>query len=412
MTREQFGDKLGWATSTIQKWEHGGTRAVLADRAACLDETLAALNPEQLERFTAALTEAGSTEGVHAGGTAATFAADEEDDMRRRTFGTFAVAAAATTLSPAARIGKSDVARLEAISAELETDMQRQGGAALVDDAVAALDRGLALVDTATFDGTTGRHLMSAVGNLAAQTGWLAYDADRHALARKCFTEAMSLAGTVDDDWLTAYACLTAALQPINLARNGIGSASRALPLIARAADAMRRQPPSRVHALIAVREAAALGVLGDADRFGQAIATAWRELERAERYESVDDCPQWVRFVTPQEIRGHEARGCAAVGRIRAALGLYEVAVTEHASPSNIANMGAWAASAHAQVGDLDGALARALPVVTQLESAVMSPRTVRTLIPVRKALETVPAGADFCARFDALDAKGSVSA
>ncbi|WP_109523592.1 MULTISPECIES: helix-turn-helix domain-containing protein [Nocardia] len=413
MTREQLADVLGWGASTIQKWEHGATRSISGDRADALDKTLADLTPVQLERFTDALTEARATQGVHPGVTVATLAAEEEDDdMRRRTFGTLAVAAAATTLAPAARIGRADVARLEAISAQLESDLQRQGGAALVDGAVAALDYGLALVDGATFDGTTGRALMSAVGNLATQTGWLAYDADRHGLARRCFTEALSLAGTVDDDWLTANACLTAALQPVALARNGIGSASRALPLVARAADAMRRQAPSRIHALIATREAAAYGVMGDADGFGRAISTAWRELDRAELYEPVDDCPQWLRFVTPQEIRGHEARGCADVGRSRAALGLYEVAITEHASPSNAANMGAWAASARAQIGDLDGALAQALPVLKQLESAVTSPRTLKALTPVREALRAVPAAADFCARFDALDARGSVSA
>ncbi|WP_405181625.1 helix-turn-helix domain-containing protein [Nocardia sp. NBC_01377] len=258
MTREQFAERLGWATSTVQKWEHGGSRAVLGDRAATLDTTLAELSSEQLARFTAALTEAESDRSRHPGTAAATSAADEEHDMRRRTLGTLALAAAATSLAPA-RVGGSDAIRLEGIAAELSAAAQRSGGVGLVGDAQGALDRGLALLDSGTFDGDTGRMLMSAVGHLATTTGWLAYDSHQHALARRCFTEALSLAATADDDGLIARACLTASSQPISSARNGQCSASRALPLISRAADAMHRKPPSRIHALIAVREASAL---------------------------------------------------------------------------------------------------------------------------------------------------------
>ncbi|GAA5041772.1 helix-turn-helix domain-containing protein [Nocardia callitridis] len=412
MTREQFGERLGWAASTVQKWEHGGARRVLGDRAATLDTALAGLTAPELERFTAALTAAAWEKDGHPEGTAAAPSTDEEDDMRRRDFGILAIAAATTRVGPS-RISRGDASRLEAIGAELEATAQRSGGANLVSDGTAALRKGLALLDSGTFDAPTGRLLVSAVGQLAAQTGWLAYDADQHALARHCFTEALSLAGTVDDDWLTASVCLTAASQPIALARKGKGSACRALPLTSRAADAMRRHPPSRIHALVAVREAAALGVMGDSGGFDRAIATAWRELERAEQHESVDECPAWLRFVTAQEIRGHEARGCASLGRSHAALNLYEVANTERASPGNRANTGAWTALARTQIGDLDGALVGGMSVLTQLESVVASPRTLKVLVPVRKAVQSLPAATEFCARLDrALNAEGTVSA
>ncbi|MBH0778784.1 helix-turn-helix domain-containing protein [Nocardia bovistercoris] len=402
LTREEWSERLGWAAATIQKWEGGGKREVRGERADSLDTALAELTPEQFHRFSAAVSEARLAQGVHPGGTVTVPGADEEEDMRRRTFGTLAVAAAATTLAPS-RIGLEDVDRLETIVADLGSDAQRSGGATLVSRAVNMLDEGVALVEGGTFDAVTGRRLMSAVGNLASQAGWFAYDNRQPALARRCFSEAISLAATADDDALMARACVTAALQPIQA-----GSASRALTLVGRAADAMRRQPPSRIHALIAVREASALSALGDRDGFSRAIATAWRELERAENFEPVEACPQWLRFVTAQEIRGHEARGCTDVGKHRTALGLYEVALTEHASPANVANTRAWAASARADVGDLDGALAGALPVVKQLESEVTSPRTLMVLSPVRKALRELPAASVFCARFDALNAKG----
>ncbi|MGN2638544.1 hypothetical protein ACWEKT_20275 [Nocardia takedensis] len=412
MSLLEFSAHLGVSPRIVSVWEAKG--AAITPRPvnqAALDRSLSRLDPDERARFlevmpddTGTLTEARSAVSGHPGGA---LMSPEEDEMRRRTFGTLAVAAATTSFT-SVHVGATDVARIEEINAQLERDLQQSGGAPLVERAAAALDAGLALVENGTYSQSVGRRLMCAVGDLATQTGWLAYDADLHALARKCFTEARSLAGTVDHDWLTAYTCLTAALQPVSLARTGIGSASRALPLVARAADAMRRQPPSRIHALIAVREAAALGVLGDADGFGRAITTAWRELERAEQHESPEDCPAWLRFVGPQEIRGHEARGCADVGRSKAAVALFDLAVAEDASPSNRVNAAAWAAKARAQIGELDGALEGALPVLDQLEYSVTSPRTLKVLGPVRQALQSLPAAAEFRARFDALTSKG----
>lgn len=269
---------------------------------------------------------------------------------------------------------------------------------------VSTLERAFDLLNTSSYDDATGRAFLAATGKLAVQTGWLAFDADRHVLARRCYSDALSLASASDDSDLTARACLCAGLQAITLARTGQGSPSYALTLIGRARDLMRGRPPSRIHAIIAAREAGVYALLGDAHGFGRATATAWRELDAALNFEPLEECPQWLRFVTPSEVHAHEARAHSDIGNPARALALYEVACAEFAQPRNAVNARALLAATRVAVGDAHGALDEAAPVLAELEGGVVSARTVKALAPVRAAARELPAGADFAERFDAL--------
>ncbi|WP_280421153.1 hypothetical protein [Nocardia carnea] len=328
--------------------------------------------------------------------------------MKRREFGKLAAAAGAVMAVGwefGERVGMADVRRLLAGVDALEAQDQTSGSGELVAFAVEQLARAKHTLDTGSYDGPTGDAFASATGQLAVLTGWLAYDSGMQPLARRCYTDALALATEAGDEDLTACACLYAANQSIALTRaERGGGAHHALKLIDRARSLMRGRAPGRIHALIAVREAQTRGLVGDRDGFGRAIATAWREIEHARQYEPVEACPQWLRFVTDSEIRGHEARGWHDVGESARALTLFDTAIGEEAGNRNAAQLQAWAAATYADIGDTSTAIDMGSPVLDRLET-IASSRTLDVLRPVRSAADTA-AGTEFRDRFDALAA------
>ncbi|WP_433724204.1 helix-turn-helix domain-containing protein [Nocardia sp. CA-129566] len=422
LTQEAFAEQIGYQPVTVRKWERAqDARPVRGKSALDLDTQLARLNNDQAERFWAAVTEARSVVSVHPGGYEAgaitdrsrnslgAYAWEVEGDVKRREFGRLAAATGAAVALDSwdldgERLGMSDARRLLDRIDELESADQRVGGAQLVSYAVEGLARAKNQLETCAFATGTADVFASATGELAVLAGWLAFDANMHPLARRCYSDAMALASQADDNDLTAHTCLHAANQSIALTQIGHASPHHALQLVERARDLMRGRPPGRIHALIAIRQAQAVGLLGDRNAFGRAIATAWREVDQAVEYEPIDECPAWLRFVGHTEVRGHEARGYGRVGDLAKAVDLLEATVSDQASVRNSVNARAWLASARAAAGDFSGALAEAMPVVEHLGNTVSSPRTVKVLEPVRRATAGSSAGAEFGQRFDAL--------
>ncbi|MBF6301955.1 hypothetical protein IU459_31070 [Nocardia amamiensis] len=426
MTQEEFAEILGFSVETIQKWEQktSADRPIVRKSAAALDEQLGRLNASQLERFRAALASASALPDGHPvlSGTAVS-GADEpphtsdlgiaaweiEDDVKRREFGKLATAGAVTIFIPEShgRIGMGDVQRLLAGVDALDQEDQRTGGAELVDLAVEKLTHAIDRLQTGTFDPSTGNAFTRATGELAVLAGWLAYDADRHPLARRCFADAMALGTEANDNDLIAHTCLYAANQSCSLARASLGgSPYKALQLADRARNLMRGRPPGRIHALVAVREAQAYGLLGDRMAFTRAIATAWRELDQAMQFEPLEEVPQWLRFVTHSELASAEARGYADLSELSRSVELYAAAVDRPAGMRNATIVRAWSAATRAGLGDVSGALEHGYPALVDL-SAIASTRTLRRLAPVRTAVDQLPAGADFRDLYDSLAQK-----
>lgn len=408
MTQEQFAEQIGWSVATVRKWERATeSRPVRGQRAADLDSWLARLSPEQTRRFVLAVSSARSPAHINP----PVGSVDDEADVNRREF--TKAAALTGVMVPhwnPSRIGMADVDRLNAFTAELEAADQTLGGAGLLSTAVDALERGQSLLHSCVFDDATGRAWMSAIGALAVETGWLAYDADRTQLARRCYADALSLASMADDDELTVHACMNAALQSIGLARTSDASPSYALALVHRAGDMVRRRPAGRIHALIAAREAAAHGTASDWRSAERAMSVAWREMDNAACRESADECPSWLRFVDHCEIRFHEARACTDTGNHKRALVLYEVVAGEPASAGNAVHSAAWWSVALARTGDTRAAVEVGVPVLEALEGWLASPRALKVMAPVRFAADSASVGEEFRSRFDALTVtKGS---
>jgi hypothetical protein len=411
-TQQEFADRAGFFLPTIKKW-HGATweKPVRGASAEALDTMLRGLDDEQRERFDAELATRSDSSpprektSVQPGAIAfGMYAWEVDSDVKRREFGKLAGAVAMTTaVWPfGEHIGPADAQRLLAAVDELEAQDQQIGGGTLVRFALEQLAHAKHTLDTATYDTATGNAFASATGHLAVLAGWLAYDADLHPVARRCYADAMALASEAGDEDLIAHTCLYAANQSIFLTRQGEGRPHHALKLIDRARTLMRGRPPGRIHALIAVREAQAQGVLGDRTGYGRAIATAWREVDQALDFEPEDECPQWLRFVTHSEIRGHEARGWGDIGDLRKSIDLLDAAATEERGTRNALNARAWSAAAHARIGDIPAAVDVGMMVLTELQK-VTSGRTLRVLEPVTATDH--PAAAEFREAFTALE-------
>lgn len=423
LTQEQFAEKLGFKSPTIRKWERATKdRPVRGESAQALDTWLARLDDDQRARFRAATVERSAVVPIVADRTMVADSVDpgdrpvdsrgaEDDVVKRRQFGALLTAALVdSSASAGSRIGLGDAKRVIDGVARLRSREQAIGGVTLVEEAVGCLELAKNRLDTCTFDEAAGRAFMSAVGNLATTTGWLAYDADLHSLARRCYADAFSLANQAGDNDLTVHACLNAASQLISLSHRGQGNPYRALSLVTRARDLTRGDPPGRVHTLIATREAQAYAVIRDRVGFGRAISRAWRELDFALEHELDEECAEWLRFVNSAEVRCHEARGFGELGQFSKSADLSAGLALDQADARNAANYRAGWAAALAKAGDINGAVAQGLSVLGDLERSVSSTRTLRLLGPVRSAVDD-RLGDEFRERFDKLARKAVIS-
>ncbi|PPJ29619.1 hypothetical protein C5E45_12690 [Nocardia nova] len=420
LTQEQFAERLGFQPPTIRKWERAThQRPVRGDSAAALDVELSRLTDEQRDRFTVAIapdelphrpvrdTEipTRTTDNLGEHDELSTYGI--EDEVKRREFGVF-MGVAALTVATDSRfshtVGVSDARRLAERVTELAQREQAVGGTPLVMTGLRDLAIAKRLLETAAFSDRAGCLFMSAAGELATITGWMAYDADLHPLARQCYADAFALANQAGDNDLTVHVCLNAAHQSIALSRTGDGSPHRALTHLERARQLTHGRPPGRIHALIAIREALAHAILRDKEAFDRAAATAWRELDAAIAHEPLSECPRWLRFVNASEIRSQEARGLGDLGEPEKALALLVADEdTVEAGIRNRANYRAGLAAALGQTGDVNNAVGKGLSVLTELESTVSSTRTLRLLAPVRAIADSIPDD-EFARRYDNL--------
>jgi hypothetical protein len=188
---------------------------------------------------------------------------------------------------------------------------------------------------------------------------------------------------------LSAYVARTHSPKP--------GAARDALRFADQAAHAARHETMRRLCALIALRRADAISLLGDRAGFQAAITDARRELDRG-----VDDDPEWIKFVDESEILTHEARGLESLGDPATACELHRQSLEMAGlSPRNRACGQAQLAAALAIEGDTASAVDEGNTALSAFQSGVTSVRVLNELRPVRQAAEQINAE-EFCERFD----------
>jgi hypothetical protein len=314
---------------------------------------------------------------------------DEDDDMQRRTliFGSAAgvLARGAGRLPATIRLG--DAKRLASTVSGYVLGEQTVGGGALAEKAQRDLARTMTELELCDIDTSAVAAYTSMAGNLAVTVGWLHYDADNQRAATQSYRDALALAMQAGDDELAAHTSLNMALQTITQSLRGQANPLFALRSVLRAAELTDRRVAGRMHALISARQALAHASLGDRDAFRIAVSASWREMDLAYDHQSMDEVPDWLKFMCHNEVRYHEANGYAVLGDSSRALELFEKVANEQSGQRNSTHYRAHLASSLARTGDVVGAVTEGAKVLELLCSEVSSARTLRVLEPVRLA-------------------------
>jgi hypothetical protein len=333
---------------------------------------------------------------------------DGDDPVKRREFGFAALGALVGTLVPLEKVPASvspeHVSELRRTSEQLCSSDWNVGGSALLHQAKTLYTSARNLLDNSTYTPAVGTDLQVMTAELAANAGFIAFDADEQRLARFLFTEAALLVGGAGDPLVTADIFSLLALQSTNIAASAgnsrVGLAREALRFLDQAVSAARYEPSPKVHAIIAMRRARAYGLLGDEREVRTHISAARRELDRGDHPSD----PHWTAFVTQAEVTAHEAISWLALNQADNAAMLFREVLDDDVLPArNRALYQAQLATSLAAAGDRKEAIAEGMRVLPTLEGEVRSARTVNQLRPVRQGENH---DTEFAVRFDALAA------
>lgn len=193
------------------------------------------------------------------------------------------------------RIGEAEVELLRGTADDMDAIDQQFGGNRLWRPTRAHLYWVHHMIDRGIYDDGLGQQLHAVAGKFTTSLGWFCYDAGLHAQARQYFSEALNAAMLTGDDVL---ACRTLS----NMARQAVDlNKGREAVRFARLAQAHASewQAPTRVVALLAIREAQGYARVGDAFNCEAAIRRAWTEWERG----TDDRDPDWTTFLNVAEL-------------------------------------------------------------------------------------------------------------
>lgn len=327
-------------------------------------------------------------------------------ELSRRDFGGLVAGglAAAPFVKIPRTVNASHMKYWQACTDVLYTRDRVVGGTVLLSSALQQWQR-VALAVKNGMAGQPDRQFLSAAGEMALCTGWIALDGGRSLLARPLYERARELAAGADDAMLAVHVLTNQSMLYSEMARTGATRepARQALRLAYQAAGEGRYIPVRQLHALIALRHASAASLLGDKTAFRAAILQARRELDRGPRQET--NPPQWLRFVSETEITGVEARGYLNLGEPGRSAKLYRQVLASELSPRNRASYGAGLADALLKDGLQKDAIAAGMHVLPALEGGVTSMRCMNRLRLVRQGVVDAAGAQEFCERFDVAD-------
>jgi transcriptional regulator with XRE-family HTH domain len=313
------------------------------------------------------------------------------------------LAAASPPVSVPRSVNSSHIRYWQACTDVLYIRDRAVGGSALLASALQQWQRVAPAAQEASA-GEPDPQLLTAAGELALCTGWIALDAARPALAQPLYEKARELAVSAEDVMLAVHVLISQSMLHAEIARTGSSQepARQALRLAYQAADEGRYVPMAPLHALIALRHASAASLLGDKAAFQAAIGQARRELDRGPRD---GDPPQWLRFVSQTEITETEATGYLHLGEPGRSATLYLQVLASELSPRNRARYGAGLADALLRQGARQEAVAAATDVLPALESGGTSMRCLNQLRLIRQAAGNAAGAQEFRERFDAAE-------
>ncbi|MFD7505419.1 hypothetical protein [Streptomyces sp. NPDC059850] len=203
---------------------------------------------------------------------------------------------AGATSSVEWRIGAAEVDVLRHAADDMDAQDQQFGGNRLWAPTQALLLWVHRMIDHGIYDDELEQQLHVVKGKYTTSLGWFCYDAGLHVEARQYFSEALNAAMTTGDDVLASRTLSNMARQAVDLKGKG-----REAVRCARLAQAHAKewQAPSRVIALLAIREAQGYARVGDEFNCEATIRRAWKEWERGPDERD----PDWSTFLNEAEM-------------------------------------------------------------------------------------------------------------
>lgn len=217
----------------------------------------------------------------------------EVEPVQRREFITVMAGLALPAADDApGRVGLGDVDRLSRHTARLRRLDDVLGGGDTYGLYAAEVERTTRLINRSEHSQAVGRALRSLLAEQQQQAGWAAFDAGRHAQARRHYRDSLATAEEADDGALAGNALAFVAYQQTATESDGTDTARASY-------ETARRVATPRVAALLLERSAWAHAVAGDAREADTALGQAREALHRA------DDRPEpdWAQWVDEAEL-------------------------------------------------------------------------------------------------------------
>ena len=184
---------------------------------------------------------------------------------------------AAASAAGDAEVSGHDVSRVRSVRAWLKDLDNAHGGGVAYPLAAAYLRGEVATLLHGSIDEATGTALLAAIAETELDTGWFAYDAGDHRLARLYLVHALRIAHAAGSRLLGARIVCALSHQALH-----VGQVSLSVDLARAARASAGPDATPRASAMLAAMEAMAHAGAGDAALCGQALDDAERALARA----------------------------------------------------------------------------------------------------------------------------------
>ena len=278
-------------------------------------------------------------------------------------------------LAAGRRIGEGLVRAVEGRVEQLRRMDDFVGGGDLHALVAHELRATLGLLRAAAYSEALGRRLLTAAGELCQLAGWVADDADLHALARRYYTAGVRVAHAAGKAPLGAYLFSTLSYQLANT-----GDPREAVALAHTAAAGARHAASATTLALLQERIAWAHAKAGDARGTERALG----EADRHFGHRRPEDDPVWVYWLSRDEMAVMAGRCAAELRQPKRAVALLRPVLTRYdeAFAREAALYASWLAEGYVQLREVEEATAvatRSLLLSARVNSARGRDRVAR---------------------------------
>lgn len=283
-------------------------------------------------------------------------------------------------------VSHTDVSAVRDLTAEFSRMDQRRGGGHGRTALAQYLHCDVAAYLQATFpDDRLRREMLSAAGELAYLSGWMAFDNGEHALAQKYFVLALKFAATAEDPPLAGHIMRAMAHQAIDL-----GFARRGLDLAAASMHGQRYASATpKERALLGVVHARALAATGEKQAAAKALIKAENDLAKANPQIAE---PQRTFFFGEAALAHETACTLRDCGDHHGAIAQFQRSVRTRRAPfrrTHAVTLGYLGATQMTQ-GHVEEACATWTTALDTIEDGIYSGRAHQTIIDMRRLISS----------------------